>query len=136
MSHTFSLRVYIEDTDAGGIVYHARYLNFLERGRTEWLRTLGFEQQSLMGSQVQLVVRSLSCRFIRPARLDDALEVTTTVKGLSACAVTFDQQIDRKGEHLFSAEVDIACIDTERLRPTRWPGVLETALKNDLLTQP
>ena len=136
MSHTFSLRVYIEDTDAGGIVYHARYLNFLERGRTEWLRALGFEQQSLMATQVQLVVRSLSCRFSKPARLDDTLDVITTVRQLSACAVTFEQQIDRAGEHLLSAEVDIACIDTERLRPTRWPGVLETALKNDLPTPP
>ncbi|MCM2971366.1 MULTISPECIES: tol-pal system-associated acyl-CoA thioesterase [Larsenimonas] len=131
MSSQIHVRVYIEDTDAGRIVYHARYLHYFERARTEWLRDLGLEQQGLLDQGVQLVVRSITCRFKRPARLDDVLSVSTTVLRHSSCSAVFEQRIECNGEHLCDAEVDIACIDAHRQRPMRWPSVFNAAFTND-----
>ncbi|WP_106478214.1 tol-pal system-associated acyl-CoA thioesterase [Phytohalomonas tamaricis] len=130
MTFELPVTVYIEDTDAGGIVYHANYLNFMERARTEWLRSHGFTQQSLLQNNIQLVVRRLTCRFAKPAKLDDTLGVTADIKASSHCAATFQQYVLRRGERLCDAEVDIACIDASRLKPTRWPDALRKALSN------
>ncbi|RKR06173.1 4-hydroxybenzoyl-CoA thioesterase/acyl-CoA thioester hydrolase [Kushneria sinocarnis] len=128
MTFALPVMVYIEDTDAGGIVYHARYLHFMERARTEWLRSHGFGQQALMDRNIQLVVSGLSCRYRQAARLDEQLSVTAAVTTFSHCSATFEQQVRRSDELLVSARVDIACIDAGRSRPVRWPESLRAAL--------
>ncbi|MCF7977492.1 MAG: tol-pal system-associated acyl-CoA thioesterase [Chromatiaceae bacterium] len=121
------VRVYYEDTDAGGVVYHARYLQFLERARTEWLRSLGFEQTRLRREQgILFAVRKLSLDFVRPACLDQALRVRVTVAEPRRACLDFEQQVlDATDRHLCCrAQVNVACIDAERMRPTRIPEAL------------
>lgn len=128
---SLDLRVYIEDTDAGGIVYHANYLNYLERGRTEWLRAKGFDQNSLLTRDVALVVRRLECQYRLPAQLDDLLTVETVAGTPRQCTVAFEQQVMRDGKLLFRGMVDIACIDATRYKPARWPEDLLSAMTLD-----
>lgn len=122
------LRVYIEDTDAGGIVYYVNYLKFMERARSEWLRVRGFTQRELFEAGIQLVVHRLECRYAKPARLDDALEVSADVLSWGRARLQFGQVVTRRGEPLCEARVDIACIDAERLRPVPWPAAIAAAL--------
>ncbi|MFC0268419.1 tol-pal system-associated acyl-CoA thioesterase [Kushneria aurantia] len=124
-------RVYIEDTDAGGIVYHARYLHYMERGRTEWLRERGFDQQRLFERNIALVVRTLSCRYRKPARLDDLLTVVTCANAPKRYTVTFEQQVLYENKLLLSGAVDIACIDATGYKPAQWPEELLAAMIND-----
>ncbi|OHV11949.1 tol-pal system-associated acyl-CoA thioesterase [Kushneria phosphatilytica] len=135
MTFEIPLTVYIEDTDAGGIVYHARYLHYMERARTEWLRKHGFTQQALMERNIQLVVSGLSCRYRQPARLDEQLSVTAAVTAVSHCSATFEQQVMRSDVLLLSARVDIACIEATRSRPVRWPMPLRLALDQTVANQ-
>ncbi|WP_280951247.1 tol-pal system-associated acyl-CoA thioesterase [Salinicola endophyticus] len=129
------LKVYIEDTDAGGIVYYVNYLKFMERARSEWLNAQGFAQRELLEQGVQLVVHSLSCRYARPARLDDRLEVSAAVEKLAACSVRFTQAVRHRGETLCEAVVDIACVDAQHLKPRRWPAALRAVLTPDIQSQ-
>ncbi|MFQ3787439.1 tol-pal system-associated acyl-CoA thioesterase [Halomonas sp. A29] len=122
------LRVYIEDTDAGGIVYYVNYLKFMERARSEWLRQRGFTQRELLEAGIQLVVHRLDCRYAKPARLDDDLSVTATVESSGRCRLSFLQTVTRDGEPLCEARVDIACVDAVRLKPTPWPPALAAVL--------
>ncbi|MDP2809196.1 MAG: tol-pal system-associated acyl-CoA thioesterase [Rhodocyclaceae bacterium] len=118
------LRVYYEDTDAAGIVYYANYLRFLERGRTELLRTLGHDQHALMKEGIAFAVRSVGAEFLKPARLDDLLTVETAVATLGRAQVTFAQRIRRDRELLLDAKIRVACIDPARGRPIPMPRVL------------
>ena len=107
------VRVYYEDTDAGGVVYHARYLNYFERGRTELLRSLGFEQDRLMDEDDTLfAVRSMHVDYYRPARFNDELEVLTRIEHMKKASVTFIQTIRRMGQQevLCQLEVLVACL--------------------------
>lgn len=122
------LRVYYEDTDAAGIVYYANYFRFIERGRTELLRTLGHDQNALMREGIAFAVRSASAEFFKPARLDDLLAVETTVASLGRAQVTFDQRVLRDGELLLDARIRIACIDPVRGKPIRVPRGLHEQL--------
>ncbi|MHB0775517.1 tol-pal system-associated acyl-CoA thioesterase [Halomonas sp. WWR20] len=122
------ITVYIEDTDAGGIVYYVNYLKFMERARSEWLRQYELSQQQLLEAGIQLVVHRLECRYAKPARLDDHLLVSAEVVDTSACRMTFRQQVVGRGERLCEAQVDVACLDAERLRPIRWPDALRPVL--------
>jgi acyl-CoA thioester hydrolase len=125
------VRVYYEDTDAGGVVYHARYLHFMERARTEWLRALGFEQQRLRDEQgVLFAVRKMTLDFVRPARFDQALRVTAAVSGAGRASIDFAQQVlnAEDGAVYCRAAVNVACLDAERLRPMRIPGAIRDAL--------
>ena len=125
------VRVYYEDTDAGGIVYYANYLRYLERARTEWLRALGVGQASLMADAgLAFAVRSLTTDFLRPARLDDALEVVSRLGELGRAQVVFDQQVERQGEILLTARVRVACLDLRRGKPTAIPAGLLEQLKS------
>lgn len=127
----WSVRIYYEDTDAGGVVYHARYLHFLERARSEWLRALGFEQARLRGEQgILFAVRGMRLDFVRPARLDQALRVTLSLAAQRRASLDFEQRIlDADDGHLCCrAQVNIACLDAERLRPTRIPAGLLSVL--------
>lgn len=122
------LRVYYEDTDAAGIVYYANYFRFIERGRTELLRSLGHDQQQLMQESVAFAVRSVSAEFLKPARLDDLLTVETAIVSLGRAQVTFAQRILRDKELLLDAKIRVACIDPERGRPIPMPRVLHEQL--------
>lgn len=122
------LRVYIEDTDAGGIVYYVNYLKFMERARSEWLRHHGFTQRALLEAGFQLVVHRLECRYAKPARLDDELAVTAVVESSGRCRLSFRQTVDRRGEPMCEAKIDIACLDAARLKPTPWPPALAAVL--------
>lgn len=126
---TWPARVYWEDTDGGGIVYHANYLRFLERARTEWLRALGFSQGALAGEAgVLFTVVSLSVDYRRPARLDDALEVSCEPLRSGRASLRFRQLIRRAEETLLEAEVRVACLDARSLRPRGLPEFLLAAL--------
>jgi len=120
----FSLptRIYWEDTDAGGVVYHASYLRFLERARTEWLRDLGISQQALKEQQdVVLVVREMRIDFLKPARLDDVLAVSVRLSERRAASFVVAQQIFRGEDCLLRAEARIACLQASQFRPCALP---------------
>lgn len=131
MTPTFNVpvRVYMEDTDAGGIVYYVNYLKFMERARSEWLRQQDINQQMLLVENTQLVVYRLTCHYALPARLDDALCVTAKVIEVGRCKATFEQTVEREGELLCRATVEIACLDARRLKPKGWPGAILDVLR-------
>ncbi|MEY4762162.1 MAG: tol-pal system-associated acyl-CoA thioesterase [Pseudomonadota bacterium] len=126
--HQFPVRVYYEDTDAGGVVYHTNYLKYFERARTEWLRSLGLSQARLAKEEgLIFTVVELDTAFHRPARLDDSLVVCSTVAAAGRVAVLFSQEIRRdsaEGERLASGNVKVACIDAAAFRPRRLPDWL------------
>ena len=124
------VRVYWEDTDAGGVVYHASYLRFLERARTEWLRSLGVDQFALkQSSGLAFLVRDMQIDFLRPALLDDELAVTVVVMQRRAASILFTQTVVRAdGTCLVSAKVRVACVDTRHMRPAQIPADLITLM--------
>lgn len=115
------VRVYYEDTDAGGIVYYVNYLKFMERARTEWLRELGFDQSNL---PVLFVVKGVRVDYRQSARLDDLLQVRSRVVEHRGARIRFGQQIWRQDTLLCDAGVDVVCVDREHLRPCRLPETL------------
>jgi acyl-CoA thioester hydrolase len=120
---SWSIRVYFEDTDAGGIVYYANYLKFVERARTEWLRTHGLEQNTLSRDEnLFFVVRKTSADYFKPARLDDTLEVSVSVERLGQVAVEFYQEIRRNDEVLVECHTKVACVSAKTLRPVAIPS--------------
>jgi acyl-CoA thioester hydrolase len=135
--HTMQIRVYYEDTDFSGIVYHANYLRFMERGRTNHLRLMGAEQHALFAeAQAEtagfaFVVRSMQIDYLKPARMDEILEVMTWPVAVKGASITLAQQVRRKGEILVSAQVRVAFISEGRAQPI--PKALRTLLKADLI---
>ncbi|MDO8463990.1 MAG: tol-pal system-associated acyl-CoA thioesterase [Gallionella sp.] len=132
-SKIFSLpvRVYFQDTDAGGVVYHASYVNFMERARTEWLRTHGYSNAGLMKEFGSVfVVRSLKLDYFKPALLDDLLEVTAQVKDIGRSRISLLQSVCRDDEVLTEAEIHLVCVSLESFKPVRVPEVLRGRLKN------
>jgi acyl-CoA thioester hydrolase len=120
-----ALRVYWEDTDAGGIVFYANYLRFFERARTEWLRSFGHSQQRLREETgVIFVVAETSIRYLRPARLDDQLDVTVSLLETGRATMLIAQQALRGGELLAEGTIRIGCVDAATLRPRRIPLAL------------
>lgn len=113
MSHLFQLRVYYEDTDLAGIVYYANYLKFIERGRSEWLRELGIDQAALKREGRVFAVRRLEADYLRPARYDDMLTVTTDLHAAGRARIVLDQAVRRGETLLFTARVTIACLDAK-----------------------
>ena len=119
------LRVYWEDTDAGGVVFYANYLKFFERARTEWLRTLGFSQQQMQREDgLIFVVADTALRYLRPARLDDLLEVTVTVTVAARASMRLAQQAWRGGELLAEGSIRIGCVTADGFRPCRIPAAI------------
>jgi acyl-CoA thioester hydrolase len=115
-------RVYWEDTDAGGIVYYANYLKYFERARTEWLRSLGVEQGALREQLgAMFIVSRTAMRYLRPARLDDLLEVTVAVRDAARVSLHLEQQALRGMELLAEGDIRIACVDAPTLKPRRIP---------------
>jgi len=129
----FSLpvRVYYEDTDAGGVVYYANYLKFLERARTEWLRAAGFEQPELMRDHnVIFVVRSVAIEYLQPARFNDALDVTVRLEKLGSCTIDVFQTVERDAR-LAEARVRIVCVDQRNgFKPVRIPTFIRQQLES------
>jgi len=122
---TFPVRVYWEDTDASGVVYHASYLRFMERARGEWLRDIGIDQATLIRDErLQFVVVEAQIRYHRPARFDDQLQVSVLVTERGGASVTMTQEIRRgsaNGELLVSATIRAACLDSDSLKPRPLP---------------
>lgn len=124
------VRVYWEDTDAGGVVYHAQYLAFMERARSEWMRGIGFGQELLRETYgLCFVVRSMSIDFRAPARLDDSLAVSVALAQCRGASLVFAQEVRRDGELLVGAEVKVAAVSAETFRPQAIPDALLAAFK-------
>ena len=123
-------RVYWEDTDAGGVVYHARYLAFMERARSEWMRALGWDQGVLRDRDDQVfVVRAMDIDFRAPARLDDQLQVSVRLLECRGASFSVGQRIERDGVLLVEARVRIAALRASDFRPRPIPDALLTELK-------
>lgn len=115
-------RVYWEDTDAGGVVYYANYLNFMERCRTDWLRQLGVNQHELRRQQqLQFAVTNVTVKFLKPAVLDDEIMVTAELARLRGATIEFRQAIWRNDVQLIDADVRVACLDSVTLKPRGMP---------------
>jgi acyl-CoA thioester hydrolase len=126
---SFPVRVYWEDTDAGGVVYHAQYLCFLERARTEWLRARGVGQHGTRDAEdLVMAVRSLQVEFEAPARLDDLLEARLRVSERGGASFVLVQELWRKADCLLRAEVKIACLHASSFRPRKMPPWLAAAI--------
>lgn len=125
------VRVYFEDTDAGGVVYHARYLNFMERARTEWLRGLGFEQDSLRDDHgVVFVVSRMEIDFLSVARFNDQLLVHTVLSQHKRVSMLFEQKIEKDLKILCQAKVRIACVEAQSFKPSAIPQPIMEALSH------
>jgi acyl-CoA thioester hydrolase len=122
---SWPVRVYYEDTDAGGVVYHSQYLNFMERARTEWLRALGFEQTDLRDNlQILIVIHSLQITFKKPAKFNDLLTVKSQLTALGNSSWQCVQSIWRNDELLIEAKVKAAFVHTQTFKPTRIPAAI------------
>jgi tol-pal system-associated acyl-CoA thioesterase len=122
------LRVYIEDTDAGGIVFYVNYLKYMERARTEFMRGHGFGKAAIFGSDLMFVVRHIDVRYRRPAKLDDELVATARILEYGAAQLMFEQRILRGADELCGGRVNIACVERQTLTPKRIPKELLVAL--------
>ena len=140
-AYRFTLRVYWEDTDAGGVVFYANYLKFFERARTEWLRSLGHQQEQMRtAAGVMFVVTDTAVRYLRPARLDDLLDVTVHVKHAGRAQLTLAQQAWRHAgagagagtELLAEGTIRIGCVDAGTFRPARIPAAVCNSLSPTL----
>lgn len=126
------IRVYYEDTDSGGVVYHSQYLNFMERARTEWLRNMGFEQDELIAEHHCIfAVHSMQINFKRPARFNDALVVRSQITKASGATLLFEQKVFCHDELLCQAEVKVACLDSNRFRPMPIPSFMLTRIQSE-----
>lgn len=126
------VRVYWEDTDAGGIVFYANYLKFFERARTEWLRSLGVAQGALReATGGMFVVGETSVRYLRPARLDDELLVTAQLQAAGRASLIIAQTARRDGELLAEGSIRIGWVDAETLRPGRIPAAILQVLNKE-----
>jgi acyl-CoA thioester hydrolase len=130
VSYVWPLRVYWEDTDAGGVVYYAAYLRFMERARTEWLRALGFEQDALRAQAgVVFAVRRVEVDYRAPARFNDALEVSVRLRRIGGASLTVEQTVMRGVVPLAAARATLACVEAAHFKPARIPVSLLHALE-------
>ena len=121
MEFNFAVRVYYEDTDAGGLVYHANYLKYYERARTEFLSHLGIEQDGLLAKQIGFVVKRITIDNILAAKFNDRLTVVTKISALKKARIEFEQRIEKENKVINTALIEIACVDLEKLKPIRIP---------------
>ena len=127
---TLPVRVYFEDTDAGGVVYYANYLKYLERCRTEWLRSDGHQQGELLReASIAFVVRSISADYLKPARLDDLLSVSMEDTRITRAQIFFRQSIRRGDEELLTAQVQVVCVNPAQMKIVSIPTLLRTQLE-------
>lgn len=124
------IRVYYEDTDAGGVVFYANYLAFMERARTEWLRALGFEQPEMAAQDgVLFVVSEVNIKYLKPSRFNDSLQVTVEAVNVGGSRIRFLQQVLRGDEEIARAEVAVVCVSTDTLRPARMPEAMRVKME-------
>jgi tol-pal system-associated acyl-CoA thioesterase len=126
---SLDLRVYIEDTDAGGIVYYVNYLKFMERARTEYMRSMGFGKNYIFNHDLMFVVRDVVVQYLRPATLDDELVATASIRQLKGASMVMYQRVQRGQEVLAQGEVTIACVDRAGVKPRRMPADMVAALR-------
>ena len=120
-----NVRVYFQDTDAGGIVFHAAYLNFFERARTEWLREIGVTQNTLKNVyDMLIIVRKINVRYLRPGFLDDFLTVRTSLREMGRAQITVSQTVFRDGEELIWGRINLAFVSVKHRRPKLMPNTL------------
>ena len=128
------IRVYYEDTDSGGVVYHSNYLNFMERARTEWLRALGFEQTHMKDDlNIIFVVHSMNIQFKRPALFNDMLNVHSKVAKIGHGSIEFLQTILRDQQLLIEATVKVACVQASVFKPVVIPASIKDAIQNNTM---
>ena len=134
MTAEFSLpiRVYIEDTDAGGIVYYVNYLKYLERARTELMRTFGLERAAVSDAGRNFVVSDVSLSYKEPARLDDQLHATAVISAVGGATINFHQTVRRDDTVLVAGDIQIACVDRGTGRPTRLDAALRKKVEATL----
>ena len=131
--YSFPVRVYFENTDVGGVVYHGEYLKFLERARTEWLRHLGFDHQALARNhRIVFVVTQATADFLKPARLDDIVVVSVQLESLGKVRCVFAQEIRREDDLLVRAKITVACVTGETLKPAEIPEALRRKMQASL----
>ena len=124
------IRVYYEDTDSGNVVYHSQYLNFMERARTEWLRSLGIEQDKLRTQQNCIfAVHSMEIKFKHPARFNDALLVRSQLYGIHGASLSFSQKVFCENNLICEAKIKVACLDSNRFRSMPIPSFIVARLK-------
>lgn len=129
MAFVWPVRVYWEDTDAGGVVYYANYLKFMERARSEWLRAFGFEQDVLRDERgVVFVVRRVEIDYLSPARFNEQLEVSVRLHEMGRASLSVRQELIRGSTRLAEAVVTLACVDAARFKPVKIPEPLLQAL--------
>ena len=123
------MRVYYQDTDAGGVVFHATYLDFLERARMEWMRARGFDARELASRyRLVFIVRRLEIAFLKPALLDDLVSVSAAMENMGRAQLTFAQEVRREGETLARAAVNVACVGADDLKPMPFPEDIRMSL--------
>ena len=123
--------MYYEDTDAGGVVYYANYLKFMERARTEWLRKYGFEQTELLRDlNVMFVVHEVQIKYLKPAMFDDLLRVTVAVFAVSRSVVDFVQRVEREAV-LVEARVKVVCVNGQTFKPVSIPDVIRQQIESE-----
>ncbi|MCK4950242.1 MAG: tol-pal system-associated acyl-CoA thioesterase [Gammaproteobacteria bacterium] len=135
----WSVRIYYEDTDSGGVVYYANYLKYMERARTEWLRSLGFEQDQLINEQgVIFAVRSINVEYKKPARFNDLLQVSAELIERGGASLTFRQNVVNENKDnpeadqlLCSGQIRIACLDAEKMHPCPIPEQIVTEISRE-----
>ncbi|WP_439135518.1 tol-pal system-associated acyl-CoA thioesterase [Pseudomaricurvus sp.] len=122
------VRVYIEDTDAGGIVYYVNYLKYMERARTERMRSFGFDKPAILEDGKLFVVHSANVQYLRPALLDDELTVSAGMGKLARTYIIFNQEILRQGEVICRGEIKVACVERSTMKPAVIPDIIRKAL--------
>jgi len=123
------LRVYIEDTDAGGIVYYVNYLKFMERSRTEFMRSAGFDKNFIFNADLMFVVRDVAVTYLKPAKLDDELVATARIIQLKGASITLAQSVRLGSEVLAEGEISIVCVDKAGVKPRRLPKPMRDGLR-------
>lgn len=125
------VRVYIEDTDAGGIVYYVNYLKFMERARTEFMRSYGFDKPAILDDGKLFVVHSAEIKYLQPAVLDDQLTVTASISKLARSYLAFEQSVKRNGEPICTGRIKVACVSQKNMKPAAMPQIIIEALNRD-----
>jgi len=123
------VRVYYEDTDAQGVVYYANYFRFMERARTEFMRSLGYGKDYIFNHDLMFVVRDVAVTYLLPARLDDELEATASIEQLRGAVMVLHQSVRRGDDILAQGDVTIACVDRSGVKPRRLPSEMVARLK-------
>ena len=130
--HHWPIRIYYEDTDSGGVVYHSNYLKFMERARTEWLRDFEIDQKALKDNlNLMFVVHEIDIKFTRPAVFNDEIEVQTKLEKLGSVKIELEQKIFRSSEILIESRVVVASVNSMSMKPMRIPNEIKLLMENE-----